>query len=159
MARLKITSELIEKIIGERVKRFESLCTSQKLINFIKDIQIIIYLDNRIVNFYGYADKVCKTDKKEKKHYKINRNNKSTEFEDDQCYFILGICTKPFGLIKDNRNLRYELTDTVAHELAHILEFYINGYDDRSIHIFHTKTWKRFAKLFGCRNVKAILER
>lgn len=155
--KLKITQDLLNTILVERIAKFNKVCTSEKLKKIINTIPIIVYVDNRTETYLGYADTVKRRNKKDMKRYKINsRKSKSYFFEDDNVYFLIGVCTKLYKF-NNNKSMRMELTDTIAHELGHILEFFIHGYEER-VCIFHTKTWKRFARLFGCRNVRAVQE-
>jgi hypothetical protein len=41
-----------------------------------------------------------------------------------------------------NTNNLEEVYDTVSHELAHLLEYHVNGYYNRTMKTFHNKDWK-----------------
>ena len=48
-----------------------------------------------------------------------------------------------------NKASKEELCDTISHELAHLLEFMINGYYDRKHWRYHNKDWKAIHRWMG----------
>lgn len=65
-------------------------------------------------------------------------------FEGRKCWHIIELnsCTL-------NKRNKTELYDTVSHELAHLLEFRINGYNNRKHYRYHNKVWKQLHRWMG----------
>ncbi|MFW6130326.1 MAG: SprT-like domain-containing protein, partial [Atribacterota bacterium] len=128
------------------INHFLQTDVDEKYKRFVENVEIVPYINNRYKNFYGFLSIVENTDKN-KKLYHVEDDIKTIKFENERCWIILEICPKK--IFNGDKNPQTELRDTVAHELAHLIEMRIYGFKNRHVR-FHGPKWQYFAKKFGC---------
>ena len=150
---LDITKELVEKIINKKIKKFlNNPSIEDKFKNFISKIDIIPSINNRRKTYYGFAF-ILPANTSTRRHYKlVSKKIRTFKFEKKKCFAVLEVCTKTIN--SGPMSPLNELKETIAHELAHIMEMKVNGDDNRkSENNYHGVIWQRFAKIFGCRHL------
>lgn len=143
---LQITTDLVSELIYGRTTRFFQSDADDKYKRFLHRLDIIPYVNNRRKSHYGFANVLPDTPSV-RRYYKIDEDATTFKFENERCFAILEVCPK--RIMCGPRQPRTELRETVAHEMAHILEMRVYGWENRQVR-FHGPKWKYFAERFGC---------
>lgn len=147
---IEITEEYVRELMYLCIKNFNESNAPQKYKKFINNLDIVVYINNRVKKFLGFAQYLPNTRSNIKK-YKIKKDFKCIRFENKKQYACIEICPKGF---KWYENKNEELYDTIAHELGHIMELKINGNENRNIIKQHTELWEKMAMYFGSTETK-----
>lgn len=143
---LKITPELVNELIYGRTDRFFQSDADAKYKRFLNKLEIISYIDNMIKSYYGQACIMPDT-YDVRRYYHIDEDAKTFKFEHSRCFAIIEVF--PQRINRGPRTPRTELRETIAHEMAHIMEMRVYGWKNRKVR-FHGPKWQYFAKCFGC---------
>lgn len=145
----EITVNIVDGVIQKRINYFLKSDVDEKYKRFIENVEIVPYINNRYKRMYGFLSIIENTDKN-KRMYHIEDDTKTIKFENNRCWVVLEVCPKT--IFSGPKTPKTELRDTVAHELAHLLEMRIYGFKSRSVR-FHGPKWQYFAKKFGCLDI------
>lgn len=144
-----ITEELIRRHIDRAVRKF---CEDENQPKYLKRAlvrlakKVIIHFNSRIRTTWALAYQIhpCASyhtglRSYYKRHIDFDRKKLFTGFDKKKCYYVMTLSPRILQYIP-----AHEVYDTVAHELAHLLQFYrINA-------SYHDAEWKEYHRSMGC---------
>jgi hypothetical protein len=144
-----ITEELIRRHIDRAVRKF---CEDQEQPSYLKRAlvrlakKVMIHFNSRIRATWALAYQIhpsasFHTELRAyyKKHMDFDRKQLFSGFDKKKCYYIMTLSPRILQYIPAS-----EVYDTVAHELAHLLQFYRINYS------CHDEEWKGYHRSMGC---------
>lgn len=138
-----LTEEDLYNIINEVKEIFRESDAPNEYKDVLDSIHPFIIFDDIGNGIYGRAY-LGHSKMFEVVEYGISNIIPSIQYEGRKCWHIIELSS-----IFLNKRNRVNLYDTVSHELAHLLEFRINGYNKRKHYRYHNKVWKQIHRWMG----------
>lgn len=136
-----LTKELIEGMVYDAKKCFFDSNRSDREKYLLNEITPFIYLNDRLRKTWGVAW-ICHMYHPDRYDIGIPNNYPRAKIEGRFGRFILEI--NPSSQYAS----KHDVCDTVSHELAHLLDFRLNGYYNRDKK-YHHQGWKDIHRAMG----------